>query len=150
MEEETLENENIQVAYLSFATLEFKLDPKNGIEKILNTARLNNEKKAITGQLVYRGGIFMQLLEGERESVSDLLGRIVLDSSRHENVRVVLNQPMVKRVFPDWSMAYRGLDHAAIERANLTVPWQKLIELSSREQIVSSEDIFKIFQKLSV
>ena len=144
-----MKNENIQVAYLSFATLEFKLDPKNEIEKILKIARMNNEKKGITGQLVYRGGIFMQLLEGEQDSVSDLLGRILLDNSRHENVRVVLKQPMIKRVFPDWSMAYRELDNAVMDQVNLTVPWQKLVELSSTEQIVSSEDIFKVFQKLS-
>ena len=149
LEEKTLKNENIQVAYLSFATLEFKLDPKNEIEKILKIARMNNEKKGITGQLVYRGGIFMQLLEGEQDSVSDLLGRILLDNSRHENVRVVLKQPMIKRVFPDWSMAYRELDNAVMDQVNLTVPWQKLVELSSTEQIVSSEDIFKVFQKLS-
>ena len=144
-----LGNNTIQMAYLSFATRELKLDPRSEIEKILKVARVHNEQKGITGQLVYRGGIFLQLLEGNRESVSSLLGHILLDNSRHENIRVIFKQPMVKRVFPGWSMAYRELDNVAMDLVNSIVPWQKLIDLSSSEQGVSNTDILKVFKKLA-
>ena len=138
------------MAYLSFATRELKLDPSNEIEGILKVARSHNEQKGITGQLVYRGGIFLQLLEGDLNSISNLLGRILLDSSRHENIRILFKQPMVKRVFPDWSMAYRQLDNVAMDLVNSIVPWHNLIDLSSKENGISEKDILKVFQKLAV
>ena len=138
------------MAYLSFATRELKLDPSNEIEGILKVARSHNEQKGITGQLVYRGGIFLQLLEGDLNSISNLLGRILLDNSRHENIRILFKQPMVKRVFPDWSMAYRQLDNVAMDLVNSIVPWHNLIDLSSKENGISEKDILKVFQKLAV
>ena len=138
------------MAYLSFATRELKLDPSNEIEGILKVARSHNEQKGITGQLVYRGGIFLQLLEGDLNNISNLLGRILLDNSRHENIRILFKQPMVKRVFPDWSMAYRQLDNVAMDLVNSIVPWHNLIDLSSKEYGISEKDILKVFQKLAV
>ena len=138
------------MAYLSFATRELKLDPSNEIEGILKVARSHNEQKGITGQLVYRGGIFLQLLEGDLNNISNLLGRILLDNSRHENIRILFKQPMVKRVFPDWSMAYRQLDNVAMDLVNSIVPWHNLIDLSSKENGISEKDILKVFQKLAV
>ena len=140
---------NIQMAYLSFATRELKLDADNEIDKILKVARAHNKQKGITGQLVYRGGIFLQLLEGDEESVATLLGRILLDNSRHENIRVLFKQPMVKRVFPGWNMAYRKLDNVAMDLVNSIVPWQNLIDLSASEHGISETDIFKVFEKLA-
>jgi len=143
------EENNIQIAYLSFATRGLKSNCDDEIQAILDEARDHNERKGITGQLIYRSGIFLQLLEGNRDDVSLLLGRILLDSQRHENIKILLNQPMSKRVFPNWSMAYKYLDDSALDLVNSIVPWQKLTNLSSQNKSVSNEAIMTVFEELA-
>ena len=140
---------NIQVAYLSFATRNMKANCDEEIQAILDEARVHNEEKGITGQLIYRSGIFLQLLEGNRDDVSLLLGRILLDSKRHENLKILFNQTMKKRVFPNWSMDYKYLDDSALDLVNSIVPWQKLTKLPYQNKVVSNDDILKVFQELA-
>ena len=71
----------MQMAYMSFATRQFKMDVDNNVNAILEEARANNSEAGITGLLVYRNGVFVQLLEGEKEVVQRVLGKILLDHS---------------------------------------------------------------------
>ncbi len=142
------DSEKIQIVYLSFATRELKANSDQQIDKILDEAQAHNAKKGITGQLIYRGGIFLQLLEGDKKPVEQLLGRILLDNKRHENLKVLLRQPMRKRAFPDWSMAYKKLDNVALDLVNSIVPWQKLIRRSPGNDDVASGDILRVFEEL--
>ena len=142
---------DIQMAYLSFATRNLKANCDKEIQEILEKARKHNAEKGITGQLLYRSGIFMQLLEGDKEEITSLLGRILLDSDRHENIKILLNQPMEERVFPDWSMAFKNLDNAALDIVNCIAPWQKIVSLQSQGQgkPAKSEEILKLFEELA-
>lgn len=140
---------NIQIAYLSFATRSMKANCDEEIQAILGEARVHNQKHGITGQLIYRSGIFLQLLEGNKDIVTLLLGRILLDRNRHENIRILFNQPMTKRVFPDWSMAYQYLDDSALDLVNSIVPWQKLTKLPAEKKTVSNDDILRVFEELA-
>jgi len=144
------EKDKIQLAYLSFATRSLKSNCDEEIQKILEESRKHNAEKDITGQLIYRGGIFLQLLEGGKDDVSLLLGRILLDSQRHENIKILFNQPMTKRVFPNWSMAYKYLDDTALDIVNSIVPWQKLTDLSAQKKSVGSDAIMSVFEGLAV
>lgn len=142
-------NDMVQIAYLSFATRGLKVSENEQIGMILDEAVAHNAAHEITGQLVYRGGIFLQLLEGEKIQIEFLLGKILLDHNRHENVKVLLKQPMRERAFPDWSMAYKKLDNAAFDLVNSIVPWQKLITSSSSSAKVPSSQILQVFKELS-
>jgi len=137
----------IQMVYLSFATLKLKSDPSNEIDKILSEAEKHNTQVGITGELIYRNGIFLQLLEGRKEDVELILGRILLDHQRHENLKVLLKQPMVERIFPNWSMAFVKLDNAALDLVNSIVPWQTLTNSASNKP-VSAQDILNVFKEL--
>ena len=143
------ENNDIQLAYLSFATRRLKVNLDQEIQMILDESRKHNEEHGITGQLIYRGGIFLQLLEGDKDQVSLLLGRIMLDKTRHENIKILLKQPLFKRVFPDWSMAYIKLDNVALDIVNSIVPWQNLISPKSENKNIPTDDILKIFTELA-
>ena len=138
----------MQMAYLSFATRSFKKNLDNNIDAILQEARTHNAKHDITGQLIYRAGIFIQLLEGDKNVVEHLLGRIVLDNTRHENIKVLLKQKMIKRVFPDWSMAYKKLDDQSMDMVNSLVPWQKLINASNANVDIEPDKIFSLFEDI--
>ena len=137
----------IQIVYLSFATLELKAHPESHINSILREANEHNSANDITGQLIYRNGIFVQLLEGRKEDVELILGRILLDHKRHENLKVLLKQPMKLRSFPEWSMAFVKLENAALDMVNSILPWQELIDNSTSGQ-VDPNKILEIFENL--
>ena len=142
------ETEQIQMAYLSFATFNLKEDADSEIEKILDEANENNSRSDITGKLIYRGGIFVQLLEGEKDRINSLLGRILLDNGRHENLRVLFKQPLIERVFPNWSMAYKKIDNVALDFVNSILPWQQLVSTSTQGSQVSAANIVTIMKEL--
>jgi len=88
--------------YSSRATVPLTVDE---LQEILVDARAGNEKRDVTGALVYIDGIFLQVLEGERETVLKLMSLIAADS-RHTDVKVFHHAAVDHRVFGTWRMAY--------------------------------------------
>lgn len=70
---------------------------------ILVQARRNNPALGITGCLVCRHDLYLQLLEGEAEPVEALYERIAADD-RHLAVERLHSGPVASRMFPDWAM----------------------------------------------
>jgi diguanylate cyclase (GGDEF)-like protein len=74
------------------------------IETMLAKARQHNRALGLTGCLIHQNGTFMQMIEGRRDVVSDLLSKIEADP-RHRDVRIVIEGVARNRVFSHWSMA---------------------------------------------
>lgn len=72
---------------------------------ILADARRCNERDGITGSLVCRDDLYLQLLEGPADLVTAAYGRIAKDD-RHLEVRRLLAGPAATRIFPDWAMRH--------------------------------------------
>ena len=73
------------------------------LSAILVASRANNRKNDITGALICRSDIFLQLLEGPTQNVKNTYVAIQNDD-RHINVYHLLDQPVKKRLFPAWAM----------------------------------------------
>ena len=73
------------------------------LSAILVASRANNRKNDITGALICRSDIFLQLLEGPEQQVKNTFEAIQNDD-RHINVQHLINQPVEKRLFPAWAM----------------------------------------------
>lgn len=73
---------------------------------VLEASRRNNARLGVTGMLLYRGGNFLQVLEGEQDAVRALYERIRKDP-RHSGCIQFLWQPSERRMFPAWTMALR-------------------------------------------
>jgi hypothetical protein len=73
------------------------------LSAILVASRANNSKRDITGALICRSDIFLQLLEGPEQQVVKTYEAIQNDD-RHINVFHLLDQPVGKRLFPAWAM----------------------------------------------
>ena len=73
------------------------------LSAILISSRANNRKRDITGALICRSDIFLQLLEGPEQQVKNTYEAIRKDD-RHINVYHLLNQFSEKRLFPAWAM----------------------------------------------
>ncbi len=72
---------------------------------ILSTARRNNLRDGITGALICREDLFIQLLEGKRETVTQTFARILRDD-RHTEIITLLSDDSDGRLFPDWAMRH--------------------------------------------
>lgn len=77
--------------------------------ELLQTSRHNNAQLGITGALLYKDGNLMQVLEGEKDTVKELYGRIG-DDPRHRGVITLMEGAQDAPQFPDWSMAFGDLD----------------------------------------
>lgn len=70
---------------------------------ILSAARRNNPLWDITGALICRHDVYLQLIEGPSASIEALYARI-LNDDRHTDIRLLLEEDMGERLFPAWSM----------------------------------------------
>lgn len=92
-----------RIVYLSTAS---RLMSDAELMDVLRVSRENNTRDEVTGLLLYQGGNFIQLLEGEAEAVATVYARVEKDS-RHHSVLRMLDSESSERLFPDWSMAFR-------------------------------------------
>jgi hypothetical protein len=83
------------------------------LTELLAKSRANNERDSITGLLLYKAGLFTQLLEGPAEAVRCCFERIVRDA-RHTGCTVMQECDAVERAFPDWRMGFRNLTDPAV------------------------------------
>jgi hypothetical protein len=97
-----------QTVYVSSAS---NLIDEPSLERMLSDFRAKNAKLQVTGILLYSDGNIMQVLEGERASIEELMQKISTDS-RHKGVIVLLQESIEQRQFADWSMAYKRLTNA--------------------------------------
>ena len=76
---------------------------------ILKIARKRNSEQNITGVLLYSEGTFIQALEGDEKTINDLFSMIESDP-RHKNIIKLVEKPLSKRFFPDWTMGFALID----------------------------------------
>lgn len=72
---------------------------------ILFDARRCNARDGITGALIARQDLFLQLLEGSAEAVDAAYQRIARDD-RHIEVRQLVRREASERLFPGWAMRH--------------------------------------------
>jgi hypothetical protein len=125
--------------YLSTAVVPFS---DEDLEILLDTARKNNQKKEVTGLLILKGRSFLQCLEGKKEDVLEIFGKIEQDE-RHDSIIQLIEEDDVQRYFPDWSMGYKNFNHLD------AVSSKRLKDFSQLENIetLCVDDIAQIFKE---
>lgn len=124
---------------LIYASRPFGFDDAT-LNAILMDARRSNPRHAITGSLICRADIYLQLLEGPATAVDSTFARIARDN-RHLEVEVLYRAPAEERLFSQWAMRHdpprswmwtqREVADGALSRA-------------------SPDDILKVFERLVV
>jgi len=82
---------------------------KDDINSIVKASEVSNRILNITGLLLYKGGNFMQLIEGDSEIVHILQSKIK-DDIRHTGMITLLSENITHRNFENWSMGYQDID----------------------------------------
>jgi len=92
----------MQLTQLIYTSRPFGFDAGT-LDDILISARMHNRRDGITGALICRADLYMQLLEGPRPVVTNTLRRIIQDD-RHVDVSIIWCGDIAARLFPDWDM----------------------------------------------
>jgi hypothetical protein len=110
-----------------------------GLDAILQASQERNACLGITGLLVSRDDLFLQLLEGPRQAVTDTFARILRDP-RHSDVTLVTMQDADLRLFAAWSMKSCPLP---------TWLWSPEQVAAGAPRQASGEEMFAVFHRLA-
>lgn len=133
------------LTYVSSAVNPFS---KSELRDLLAKSRANNNKLGVTGMLLYKDGAFMQVLEGEEKTVTELAQKIH-DDPRHKNMLTLYKGHSPERQFADWSMGFQNLNDPEIAGMPgysnfLSVP---LTDVSFRDNPGRAMKLLLIFKK---
>ncbi|QBA63529.1 BLUF domain-containing protein [Muriicola soli] len=78
---------------------------KEQIMEIVEEAAAFNSRFDITGCLVFDQGYFIQILEGEKETINELYKKITKDR-RHFQFEILSKGEATDRLFKSWDMGY--------------------------------------------
>jgi len=100
-----------QLGYASAATHPYTPDE---LKTLLAKARSNNTLLDVTGVLLYHEGSFLQVLEGDQETVETLYAKISKDPN-HSNAMLLFKDNASERSFDQWTMGFRQLRKEDVE-----------------------------------
>ena len=95
----------VRLMYVSRAAYEVS---QTDLAAILKKSKASNLKLGVTGVLCLSDGLFLQVLEGGRSTVSALYNRIATDP-RHCDVELLSFEEVSERRFAGWSMGHANL-----------------------------------------
>jgi hypothetical protein len=129
------------LTYTSLARLDLQ---SSDLEDIHRSARELNALDGITGLLVFNGTHFLQIIEGARDAIDDLLERLRRDP-RHTGLEVRDRHKLTARSFPDWSMelvrvnaSYFQARETIVDRLPDTVPEAIKLRLLRMTELIST------------
>lgn len=73
------------------------------LDDILTVSRTRNARDDITGTLICRGDMYLQLIEGPDAAIAATYARIIGDD-RHAEVDLLVSRSVSTRLFPKWAM----------------------------------------------
>lgn len=106
---------------------------------ILSGARRNNRRDAITGALICRHDLYLQLIEGPESAIDTLYAKIVVDD-RHGDVRLLALETVSERLFPQWEMLD---DHAP------SLLWSPAEVADGAIEAAGPAELARVFARLS-
>ncbi|WP_181566735.1 BLUF domain-containing protein [Aequorivita sp. CIP111184] len=103
------------ICYLSKQTEALK---NSELEELFKYILAINPTLNITGALLYNNNFFLQVLEGNKETVNELFATIRKDK-RHKNILIILDQKIENRIFENYEANFSIMKTKAdIERLN--------------------------------
>ena len=114
----------------------------NDITKI---AKETNPTLSITGLLFYHNRKFLQIIEGEKDSLEKLMVSIEKDP-RHRNIERIIDEKAIRRSYEDWNMdSFNLSDHKSLDLDKL-----KIINQIYKESWLLESEVLIDFYKLKL
>jgi hypothetical protein len=100
--------------YLVYISTAYKLLTQDELLDILAVSRKNNERRNLTGMLLYGEGTFIQVLEGDIDQLNETYAVIKADP-RHKNILKMTEGEITQRNFPEWLMGFKSVNARELE-----------------------------------
>src|SRR4051812_14067975 len=106
---------------------------------ILSDARRCNRRDDITGALICRHDLYLQLLEGPARAIEAAYARIAVDP-RHCDIRLLFADTISERLFPHWEM----LDDTAP-----SLSWSPEAVADGAIEVAGAAALLRVFSRLA-
>jgi hypothetical protein len=106
---------------------------------ILVRSREKNRAAQITGALICRQDMYLQLIEGPEEAIDAAFARIVKDD-RHLAVKVLLSRVAGQRMFPEWEM---------LDDQMPTLTWSAADVAGGILEVATPETLLEVFERVA-
>lgn len=93
--------------YLVYISSAYKLLNQDELLDILVASRRNNMQRNLTGMLLYGEGTFIQVLEGDPETLKQTY-KVIQADPRHKNIIKMMEGDTTERYFPEWAMGFKS------------------------------------------
>ncbi len=129
------------LVYVSDTSKDLK---KADIQKVFDFTTDWNINHDISGFLVYKGGNFIQLLEGNEKTIKSLFKRISKDN-RHVNVTIILEENISQHSFDGYESGFFTSQNNELTRGLLNyIDYLKLLENPKVDKLTTlAEQILK-------
>lgn len=128
------------IVYVSAAT--WLMDVPE-LEAFLLEIRAVNEEHGVTGVLLYSEGSFMQYFEGTGQSIDYVYQRIKA-SRRHKHLIEMVHEPIERRLFADWHMAFVQRPPSELLRSSSRA-WEGMVRSSAGHLVPTSKQLLLDF-----
>lgn len=96
------EEKRMSLTQIVYSSKPFGFDA-SVLDDILTISRIRNSKTDITGTLICRADMYLQLIEGPDAAIQATYQRIAMDD-RHVEMNLLLSREITERLFPKWAM----------------------------------------------
>lgn len=130
-----------RIVYVSTATEQLS---ETELQSILTKSRSNNEKKNITGLLIYSSGNIMQVLEGNKEDLENLY-KVINRDARHFGVIKLQEVAANSRIFSEWSMGFKTVSPEEFKKVEgyLDIRDSNTMQVAKSDETI--REIFELF-----
>jgi len=112
------------------------------IQKMLSEFEKKNEKKDITGILLYSERNFFQVIEGEKNYVNDLFEKIKVDK-RHKNLMTIFKKDITKSEHDGYKSDFKsGVNVNKKELKQRYEPYLHILDTSTRKVVDKMVKVF--------
>ncbi len=133
----------VSMIYASRAADDFH---EHDLPDLLKQIRRANAKQELTGMLLYMGGSFLQVLEGQPDMVDAVFGGILRDK-RHAQLAAIGRESILERAYEGWTMMHKTLDPVEagelIGEADffLSPTWISQLDFSRAKKLLSAASL---------
>ena len=118
------------------------------LREIAQTSIYNNQLLGVTGLLLFHQGSILQILEGDKESVTSLYEKVKQDK-RHNGCMLLSTRIAEKREFSDWFMGYKNVSAEDLGETLFALTDSNLQMVLPKEPSVEIAALTKTYKRVS-
>lgn len=118
------------------------------LREIAQNSNYYNQQIGVTGLLLFHEGSILQVLEGDKESVTELYEKVKRDP-RHTGCMTLSTRTAERREFSDWFMGYKNVSAQKSGDALFALTQSNLETILPQSPSIELATLTKTYQRVS-